>query len=440
MPDTHPRRKPATGRPAAGQRCAFAAVLRGALLLAAIVVAGPAQAQEVMRIAAVVNDEVISVYDLSARMRLVLISSGLEDTQEVRNRLVPQVLRGLVDERLQLQEAKRLNISVRQDRIDEALHTIEEQNEMAAGGLDAFLGRAGVDRATIEEQVRAGISWARLLERESKISVIVTDEEVDEVIARIDANRGRPQSLVSEIFLAVDSVDEAREVEVAALRLTEQIRAGANFQALAQQFSQSATAAVGGDLGWMQEGQLSPEIEQALASVEPGQITPPVRTLTGFHILQLRKRQMFAAANMDDVVVTLENLYFELPRNASEDDAQSARDLAAVISDTVANCGDMRSLREESGATTFPLPREIRVGDLNEEIRATVGGLEIDDASPPLAIGAGVMVLMVCSRTQPPGGIDREEIRETLVSQQLDVLARRVMRDLRRAAFIDLRL
>ncbi len=440
MPDTHPRRKPATGRPAAGRRCAFAAVLRGALLLAAIVVAGPAQAQEVMRIAAVVNDEVISVYDLSARMRLVLISSGLEDTQEVRNRLVPQVLRGLVDERLQLQEAKRLNISVRQDRIDEALHTIEEQNEMAAGGLDAFLGRAGVDRATIEEQVRAGISWARLLERESKISVIVTDEEVDEVIARIDANRGRPQSLVSEIFLAVDSVDEAREVEVAALRLTEQIRAGANFQALAQQFSQSATAAVGGDLGWMQEGQLSPEIEQALASVEPGQITPPVRTLTGFHILQLRKRQMFAAANMDDVVVTLENLYFELPRNASEDDAQSARDLAAVISDTVANCGDMRSLREESGATTFPLPREIRVGDLNEEIRATVGGLEIDDASPPLAIGAGVMVLMVCSRTQPPGGIDREEIRETLVSQQLDVLARRVMRDLRRAAFIDLRL
>ena len=281
---------------------------------------------------------------------------------------------------------------------------------------------------------------ARLLERESKISVIVTDEEVDEVIARIDANRGRPQSLVSEIFLPVDSVDEAREVEVAALRLTEQIRAGANFQALAQQFSQSATAAVGGDLGWMQEGQLSPEIEQALASVEPGQITPPVRTLTGFHILQLRKRQMFAAANMDDVVVTLENLYFELPRNASEDDAQSARDLAAVISDTVANCGDMRSLREESGATTFPLPREIRVGDLNEEIRATVGGLEIDDASPPLAIGAGVMVLMVCSRTQPPGGADREEIRETLVSQQLDVLARRVMRDLRRAAFIDLRL
>ena len=159
MPDTHPRRKPATGRPAAGRRCAFAAVLRGALLLAAIVVAGPAQAQEVMRIAAVVNDEIISVYDLSARMRLVLISSGLEDTQEVRNRLVPQVLRGLVDERLQLQEAKRLNISVRQDRIDEALHTIEEQNEMAAGGLDAFLGRAGVDRATIEEQVRAGISW-----------------------------------------------------------------------------------------------------------------------------------------------------------------------------------------------------------------------------------------------------------------------------------------
>jgi peptidyl-prolyl cis-trans isomerase SurA len=427
-----------TARPAAGQRCAFAALLSGALLLA--VVASPAQAQEIMRIAAVVNDEVISVYDLSARMRLVLISSGLEDTEEARNRLVPQVLRGLVDERLQLQEAKRLNLSVRQDHIDDALHKIEEQNEMAAGGLDAFLGRAGVDRATIEEQVRAGISWARLLERESKLSVIVTEEEVDEVIARIDAKRGRPQSLVSEIFLAVDSVDEAREVEVAALRLTEQIRAGANFQALAQQFSQSATAAVGGDLGWMQEGQLSPEIEQALESLEPGQITPPVRTLTGFHILQLRKRQLFAAANMDDVVVTLENLYFELPRNASEDDAQSARDLAAVISDTIVNCEDMRSLREESGATTFPLPREIRVGDLNEEIRATVGGLEIDNASPPLDIGAGVMVLIVCSRSQPTGGIDREEIRKTLVSQQLDVLARRVMRDLRRAAFIELRL
>lgn len=438
MRDTHRRRKQAIGRSAVGLGPASAAVLVGALLLATIAVV--ASAQEVMRIAAVVNDEVISVYDLSARTRLVLLSSGLDDTPDVRNRLVPQVLRSLVDEALQLQEAQRLNISVRQDRIEDAITTIEQQNKMEAGGLDAFLSQAGVDRATIEEQVRAGISWARLLERESQISVVVTDEEVDEVIARIDANRGRPQSLVSEIFLAVDSVDQERQVEAAAMRLTEQIRGGANFQALAQQFSQSATAAVGGDLGWMQEGQLTPEVELALASIEPGQITPPIRSLTGFHILQLRERQMLAAVSQDDVVVTLENLYFELPRNASEDDAQSARDLAIVISETVTNCGDMRTLREESGAAVFPLPTEIRVGDLNEEVRATVVGLAIGSASEPLAIGAGVMVLMVCERSEPLGGIDREEIRKTLVSQQLDVLARRVMRDLRRAAFIDLRL
>jgi len=440
MREMRPRRNQASGRPAARRGRVRAAALTTALLLAAIASTGMAHAQEVMRIAAVVNDEVISIYDLSARTRLVLLSSGLEDSPEARNRLVPQVLRSLVDEALQLQEASRLNISVRQERIDEALSTIERQNQMPAGGLDAFLAKAGIDRATIEQQVRAGISWARLLERESERTVIVTDEEVDEVIARINANRGRPQSLVSEIFLAVDSVDQERDVEAAAMRLVDQIRTGANFQALAQQFSQSATAAVGGDLGWMQKGQLPPEVEEALSAIEPGQITPPIRSLTGFHILLLRDRQVLAAPNADDIVVTLENLYFELPRNASEDDAQSARDLAAIISETVTSCADMRALRDESGATTFPLPKEIRIGDLNEEIRATVGGLGIDAASQPLAIGAGVMVLMVCEQSEPLGGIDRDEIRQTLVSQQLDVLARRVMRDLRRAAFIDLRL
>src|SRR5690348_12192967 len=117
-----------------------------ALLL--VLIAFPAAAQ-VTRIAAVVNDEVISVRDLAARLHLVIVSANIPDTPENEQKLSHQVLRNLIDEKLEMQEAKRLNVTVSESEINAALARLERQNKMPKGGLDRFLDSHGIDRSTL---------------------------------------------------------------------------------------------------------------------------------------------------------------------------------------------------------------------------------------------------------------------------------------------------
>ena len=408
-------------------------------ILAFIAVASPAVGQDVVRIAAVVNDDVISVHDLAARLRLVLVSIRLPDTPDNRRRFAPQVLRSLINEKLQLQEAKRLNISVSTDEIQNALTEVEGRNNIPKGDLAGFLARQGIKLETLVHQVRSTLAWNRVLRRESRKITQVSEEEVQEALAEIEASRGQPQSLVSEIFLSVDSAEQEEELLETSRRLVEQIKAGANFNGLARQLSQSATAAVEGDIGWVQEGQLARELEEAIAELKPGEVSDPVRTVAGFHILLLRDRRVLDVPDEEEMAVTLEHVFVSLPSGPTSDDRANATELAALIGDTVTDCSDMRLLREESNAPKFGLPSKVKLKELAPKLRAFVQDLDVGVASEPMDIGTGVLVLMVCEREEAPGLPGREEVIRTISNQRVDILARRYMRDLRRAAFVDLR-
>ena len=257
----------------------------------------PPPARSTEGIAAVVNDDIISISDLTARLQLALISSGLPNTPETRQRLTPQVLRSLVDERLQLQEASRANMSVNAKEIDEAFGRVAEQNRMQRDQLEKMLASQGVPRSTLESQIRATIAWGKLVQRRLRPSIEIGQEEIDAVIQRIQANAGKPEYLAAEIFLAVDTPEREDEVRRLADRLYEQIGQGASFPAVARQFSQSAGATNGGDLGWVQQGQLPDELDTALRQLRPGQATRPIRSVTGYHILLLRDQRTVAGGN-----------------------------------------------------------------------------------------------------------------------------------------------
>lgn len=251
----------------------------------------PPPARSVEGIAAVVNDDIISMSDLSARLQLALVSSGLPGTAEVRQRLTPQVLRSLVDERLQMQEASRANIAVTDKEIDDAFGRVAEQNQMKRDQLEKMLASQGVPRSALESQIRATIGWGKLVQRRLRPSIEIGEDEIDAVLRRIEANAGKPEYLAAEIFLAVDSPEREEEVRRLADRLVEQIGQGASFPAVARQFSQSAGATNGGDLGWVQQGQLPDELDSALRDLRPGQASRPIRSLTGYHILLLREQR-----------------------------------------------------------------------------------------------------------------------------------------------------
>ena len=395
----------------------------------------PGAAQNTLRAAAVVNDEIISMFDLAMRTRLAILASGLSDSPEVRSRLQRQVLRSLIDERLQLQEAERLEITVDKNQTESAISMLAQQNNMSREEFLALLRNNDILPKALLDQIRGELTWRNVVQRRLRPTVDVGDEEIDEVIARMRSSQGRMQLRVSEILLGVDSVLQDDDVRRAAERLVEQLRRGANFEALARQFSQSATASVGGDLGWIEEGQLPDELGEALGRMRPGDLAGPIPTFGGFYVLLLRDQRRVSLGN---ATVNLKQLLFALPPDAAADQLQQARDKAAEVQPLIAGCESFDAIARDHGSPGSGDLGTLKLSELPEDLRRVIEPLPVGQASAPMRVGAGISLLLVCSREDD--GIDRERIRTSLIGQRLDMLARRYLRDLRRAATVDIRL
>lgn len=414
------------------------------LLLAAFLVLGsgvpaPAQTVEIVRIAAVVNDDVISMQDFLARLRMVTVMSKLPDSQDVRQRLAPEILRTLIDEKLKMQEAKRLGLMVEKIEVQRALVDLEKQNNIPQGQLESALLRNGIRLGTLVQQITASLAWNKVVRRRISPTIRISTEEIQEALERMRANLGQPRYLVSEIFLTVDSPKDEDSVRQLAERLVQQIGDGANFANLARQFSHAATAAVGGDAGWMQKGDSEPKLDAALGSMKPGQILGPLRTLTGYHILALRDIEVIDAPKPEDVTVSIAQVLLRYPAEAQEADIASQKELARTVSETAAGCEDMNKLGREIGATKTAILDDVKVGDLAGVLRPLAISLEIGKASAPVDIKNGIAVIMVCKREDASNLPKPADIRSRIAGQRLNLRTRRYLRDLRRAAFLDVR-
>lgn len=407
-----------------------------------------ANAQQTLRIAAVVNDEMVSIFDLQARTSLIIALSGLPDSPESRRRLTRQVLFSLIDDKLRLQEAKLAQISASKTELDRGVADLERQYNLGKGGLTSFLKRNGVDRSVVDEQLEAGIVWAKLVRSRFRRSVHVSDDEVEAIVADLERNRGKPEYLVSEVFLPAATEQALIEAEKLAVRLVQQIQSGARFAAIARSFSQSSTALSGGSLGWNSSGQLGSVLGPVVEGLQPGQISQPIRAEDGVYVLQLRKRRIAGEtteASIENTSVNLSQFHMELPSGASETDTRRILEQARGLVSNANNCNDFSAIAKRSGS---PLSGELgtfRISQLSPQMRSMVEKLPVSQPSNPVRSGDGVIILMVCKKQVPqikkrtPEQI-RETVRERLIAQRLSLAARRHMRDLKRASFIDVRL
>lgn len=246
------------------------------------------------QIAAVVNQDAISISDLNDRMRLIISSSGLASTPEIMNKLSQQVVNSLIEEQIKMQEAQRLEIEVKEEDIQRGFATIAEQNKLTAEQFEEVLKRSGINKATMERQIRAQIAWTKIVQSVVRSQVSVTPKDVEDALERQRANKGRVEYLVAEIFLPMENPSEANDAQQLAQKLVGQIKSGqAPFFRVAQEFSRAAGATNGGDLGWVQEGQLVKEVDDVLKDMKKETVSAPIRSSNGFHILYLRnKRQV----------------------------------------------------------------------------------------------------------------------------------------------------
>ncbi len=280
----------------AGRAKRFCAAMLVAGLAAHLSVGAVPQAQaqsgQMETIAAVVNDRAISTSDVNDRMRLVMTSSGLPKKPDIMDKLRPQILNALIEEQLKVQEAGKFGLEVDAQEIEQGFATIAQQNNMTADQFKNVLKESQIPRSTLEDQIRAQISWTKLVQMRLRPQIDVSETDIDSTLDRLEAAKGKTEYRIFEIFLPVNTPDEEGDIVNLARKLhRELIEKKAPFQRVAAQFSQSAGATNGGDLGWVQEGQLAEEIDTLLQEMPEGTLSEPIRTVAGYHIILLAKKR-----------------------------------------------------------------------------------------------------------------------------------------------------
>lgn len=417
----------------------LARLAASACILLSLATASAAFGQETDRIAAVVNDEIISLREFEGRLQIALAYSGMPDSMDGRRRVAPQVLRKMVDERLQMQEASRVKVSLSAAEVDNGVAMIEQQNRMPRGALLGGLARAGVDPQLAREQIKADLTWMRVTARVLQSQVKVGEEEITDRMDTLRERRGQPEYLLAEIVLPVDNPAQEDDARQTGERLLDQLRSGAPFAALARQFSRAPTAGNGGAMGWLAEGSLDDEVAAPAMQLSKGQLSPLIRTASGFTILYMADSRIAGqVANPDDAQVTMSQIVLPVPRDAPPKQELLAR--AAQLTAPARSCPELEAIGRRIGATTVGSMGSKRVGELNGVLRR-VAGLPLNRPSDPLDTAEGLQVVMVCERVESLKFSEptREQVRRMIEDERMDMLSRRYIRNLRRQAFIDVR-
>jgi peptidyl-prolyl cis-trans isomerase SurA len=416
--------------------------MRLLLLLAALLLSAPppvAHAQE-LGIAAIVNGDVVSRTDVANRRRLFALSTGMPVTQQVLDRLTPQVIKQLIDERLRLQEIQRRRIVISDQEIAEAISGLEQRNGMAAGAMRARLQGQGVEFRTLIDQIRVQIGWSRVLRQVLGAQAEPTEAEIAERARSIEARTGQPEYLAAEIFVPVDDPANEEQARSFTNEVISQLRAGAPFPVVAAQFSQSPSALEGGDLGWVTAEQVDPEIARLLAAMPPGAVSNPVRVPGGFAIVTLRQKREVGRDFATMLSVRQAFLPFTAPLNPEAPTEQQIAQLQAAqrIQANARGCDAIEAANKQAGEKRPSDPGEVRLETINPpEFRQLLAGLAIGRASQPLPTPEGIMVIMVCSKEQKNLALaSPQELRASILRDRVEQQSRRLMRDLRRRANI----
>lgn len=393
-------------------------------------------------VAAIVNDDIISSYDLVQRMKLVMLTTGFQPTQETLPQLQAEAQRQLIEERLKRQELRRVEkenkttIIATDQEIDEVIaETVQGEYKVTADQFYAQLAANGIGRDTYREQARIEFSWQQYMRGRYGSRLRIGDDQVKAVQKRLAEAASKPQYQISEIFIDNARVGGPDVAFNGAQSLIAQMQQGAPFPQVARQFSSSPTAASGGDAGWVSPGELPPQVDAVLPDVRPGQLSPPIPTQDGVYIILVRDKRAGAASNL----ITLKQAAVGLDATADQATVDAASQALLKLRSLNPTCADL-----EAKAGQVP---NVVAGDMGEvEPSSLTGGFaeaaantpENQLSATPIRSEAGMHLVMVCGKRSGVGGLPTaEQIERRLYAQQLDLVSKRVMRDLKMQATIE---
>ena len=395
---------------------------------------------KVRKATAIINGAILTETDVDQRLALVLAANATKIADDERERLRLQVLRNLIDETLQIQEAKANEITIGKDEIDQTFARVAGNFRRSPSEFAKYLREQGSSEASMKRQIEGELAWRRLLGRRVEPFVNVGEEEVRAIIDRLNASKGAQEYRIGEIFLSATPASSA-ETQANANRIVEQVRQGASFVAYARQFSEASTAAVGGDLGWVRAEQLPEPLAAAAQQMEAGQISPPIALPGGFSIIALLDKRQVLTADPRDALLSLKQLSIAFPAGSTQSQAAPKVEAFAEAVRTIQGCGQADAVAATVGAEVVDND-EIKVRDLPPPLQQMLLNLQIGQSTQPFgSLDDGVRALVLCGRDDPKtaDGPSFDQIFAQMEEERVNKRARRYLRDLRRDAVVDYR-
>ena len=393
-------------------------------------------------VAAVVNDDIISSYDLMQRMRLLMVTSGMQPTQENLPQLEQEALRSLIDEHVQMQElrrvekAQKITIISTDQEVAEQIQDIAKGNNMTADQLTQQLAAQGVGIDTWKAQIRADSSWQAWISGRYGSRLRIGDDQIKAFERRQAEAASKPQYQVSEVFIDAARVGGMEVAQNGAKQLVSQMQQGAPFPAVARQFSASPTAANGGDAGWVSPGEMPPEVDAALEQLRPGQLSAPIPVRDGVYIIYLREKRSGAKT----ALVDLKQVAVALPKDAAQAQVDAAQKLLVDLKPRITSCETLEATAGKVEGVVAGDLGEAEITDLAPAFQEAANTLKVGQVSDPIRTDAGLHLIAVCGKRQSGAQAPtHDQIENRLRGQQLALISKRYLRDLRNSATIETR-
>jgi peptidyl-prolyl cis-trans isomerase SurA len=386
-------------------------------------------------VAAVVNDQPITRLDVRQRVQFLIATSGAQQvTPELVQRATSAALNSLIDERLQLQEAAKFKVDAPDRDIDRILTNQARQNGSTLEKFFRDLAEIGVSPQSYRDKTRAEVVWQRIVSGRFGSRVRINRDQVKAALDRILANTNKPQYLISEIFLEDENAQTAPQTLEGAKTLVQQLRSGTPFQLVAQQYSFAPSASTGGDMGWITLGELKSEVAQVVENLPAQTVSDPIVVPGGVMIVSVREKREPSPPKSK---LKLKEMTRKVATGSDESTWRRAEQSGRLAKDALRNGCDGVTRAAQRGSLEVVDYGEIQDDELSEPFKSQALALSNGQSSGVFRSDTGVHVLVLCERETTGADIPTlDQLEDRLYEQELSLIARRYLRDIRREAAI----
>ena len=399
---------------------------------------GLSQTNAALEIVAKVNGKAVTNYKVDQRAAFLHMVTNLEDTAQNSAQIKQDATQMLIDEILKLDAAAALDPTLTQ-RSRETAHKLVDENFAANGKTGSQrLREQGVDSSNIQQKFITDIVWGEFIRFKFQTKFAELDTIVDKVLARIEANARQPQVKLSEIILLPEPNRPLDRTLFLANEIIKAVNNGANFNAIAKQYSASGTATNGGQLGWVMLDQLPDHIQEQVKMTKIGAVSTPLQRDGMIILIRNEGSRQDGVADQSQDIITLARAVYPLSKDASNADkleaaAKLERDTASINS-----CDGLMALNQDYGSGIQGLIKNISLGSFNRPLQALVNELKASVPSKPLSFTEGISVFMLCDRISPKITLpSRDELLRVEFDKIFGSLSERYLLQLRRSAVIE---